>query len=63
MANHQVDRDILYMKENWGTVKLVTDYGATTPTKNQKNNYPPNDRLSRQCGGKDGFDDYVEWWE
>ncbi|HRD41953.1 MAG TPA: hypothetical protein PLI52_04250 [Prochlorococcaceae cyanobacterium AMR_MDS_5431] len=25
--------------------------------------YPiPEDRLSRQCGGSGGFDDYVEWW-
>lgn len=22
----------------------------------------PEDRLSRQCGGSGGFDDYVEWW-
>jgi len=33
-----------------------------TPTEKQKKNDPPVDRLSRPCGGKDGFDDYVEWW-
>jgi len=26
--------------------------------KNKKN--PPEDRMSKWCGGKDGFDDYVE---
>lgn len=62
MAKHQVDRDVSYMKENWGTTKLVTDYGAMTPTNTQKKNMPPEDRLSRPCGGKNGFDDYVEWW-
>jgi hypothetical protein len=51
------------MKEHWGTTKLVTDYGAVTPTVKQKKNIPPEDRLSKPCGGKDGFDDYVEWWE
>jgi hypothetical protein len=51
------------MKEHWGTTKLVTDYGAVTPTVKQKKNSPPEDRLSKPCGGKDGFDDYVEWWE
>ena len=62
MAKYQVDRDISYMKENWGTTKLITDYGAMTPTDTQNKNIPPGDRLSRQCGGKGGFDHYVEWW-
>jgi len=62
MAKYQVDRDISYMRENWGTTKLVTDYGALTPTDTQNKNVPPANRLSRQCGGKGGFDDYVEWW-
>jgi hypothetical protein len=26
MANSLVDRDVNYMKENWGTTSLVTDY-------------------------------------
>jgi len=58
MAKYQVDRDIEYMKENWGTTRLVTDYGVT-PT---KKNTPPKDRYSRPCGGRGGFDDYVERW-
>ena len=50
------------MKENWGTTKLVTDYEAVTPTNITKQNDPPVDRMSRPCGGKGGFDDYVERW-
>jgi hypothetical protein len=48
------------MIENWGTNRLITDYVPETEQK--KRNDPPGDRLSRPCGGKDGFDDYVEWW-
>ena len=55
----QPDRDVRFMVENWGTKRLITDYGVLTE---QKTNIPPNDRLSRQCGGKNGFDDYVERW-
>jgi hypothetical protein len=62
MAKYQVDRDISYMKEHWGTTKLITDYGAMTPTNDKRKNDPPSDRLSKPCGGKGGFDDYVEWW-
>jgi len=51
------DRNSQFMKENWGTVKLITDY---TPDKHK--NDPPSDRYSRPCGGKNGFDDYVERW-
>ena len=56
----QPDRDVKYMIENWGTNRLITDYVPETEQK--KRNDPPGDRLSRPCGGKDGFDDYVEWW-
>lgn len=55
--NSTPDRDIQYMKENWGTTRLITDY---VPLKSK--NQPPIDRYSRPCGGKDGFDDYVERW-
>jgi hypothetical protein len=53
------DRDVSYMKKMWGTTKLITDYGVLS-TKKQNN--PPSDRYSRPCGGKNGFDDYVERW-
>ena len=60
MAKYQVDRDTQYMVENWGTDRLITDYGALDIQK--KKNEPPRDRYSRPCGGKGGFDDYVERW-
>jgi hypothetical protein len=62
MAKNPVDRDVSYMKEHFGTTKLVTDYGVATPTIKEKKNNPPENRLSRPCGGKGGFDDYAEWW-
>jgi len=65
MAIHQnPDRDTKYMQEMWGTTSLITDYTpdiGRTPSKFKKND-PPTDRMSRQCGGKGGFDDYVERW-
>jgi hypothetical protein len=57
--NPNPDRDTVYMYENWGTNRLITDY---MPEKSQKPNSPPLDRYSRPCGGKNGFDDYVERW-
>ncbi len=64
MATHpNPDRDVEYMRQMWGTNRLITDYDAInrlTPTNKRKND-PPSDRLSKFCGGKDGFDDYVEW--
>ena len=57
--NPNPDRDIKYMYENWGTNRLITDY---VPSNKQKPNNPPEDRYSRPCGGKGGFDDYVERW-
>lgn len=64
MANSQKpDRDVEYMKEMWGTDSLITDYVSEklmTPTIKKKND-PPQNRLEKFCGGKDGFDDYAEW--
>ena len=57
--NPNPDRDVDFMMENWGTDRLITDYGSL---KNQNINNPPKDRYSRPCGGKGGFDDYVERW-
>lgn len=62
MANP--DRNIDSMKEEFGTVCLITDLKADyylNKIKKRKNE-PPVDRYSRPCGGKDGFDDYVERW-
>jgi hypothetical protein len=55
--NPNPDRNSQFMKESWGTVRLITDY---VPDK--RKNDPPNDRYSKPCGGKNGFDDYVERW-
>lgn len=30
MSNLPVDRDKIYMKEMWGTTRLITDYSPTT---------------------------------
>lgn len=35
MSNYQVDRDVSYMKENWGTTQLITDY-VPIPKKEKK---------------------------
>lgn len=39
---------------------LITEYSSEKYLR--KPNQPPTDRLSRPCGGKAGFDDYVERW-
>ena len=39
---------------------LITEYSSEKHLK--KPNQPPADRYSRPCGGKAGFDDYVERW-
>jgi len=62
MATHpNPDRDISYMKENYGTTCLITDYGSEKYLKKLQYNIPE-DRYSRPCGGSGGFDDYVERW-
>ena len=71
MSNLPVDRDQNYMREMWGTTKLVTDYDAFSEKKVlqevmhddlDKNYVIPENRLSRHCGGAGGFDDFVERW-
>lgn len=64
MANNPIPDHVPSMMErDFGTVVLITDPRAdkylNDSAKNR--NDPPSDRLSRHCGGKDGFDDYVEW--
>lgn len=39
---------------------LITEYSSERYLR--KTNEPPIDRYSRPCGGKGGFDDYVERW-
>ena len=61
MANNPIPDNVpSMMKNDFGTTVLITDPRADqilmkpSPT-------PPTNRLSRWCGGKNGFDDYVEW--
>lgn len=41
---------------------LITEVASDKYLKQVKSNIPPKNRLSRPCGGKGGFDDYVERW-
>lgn len=41
MARLPVDRNIQYMKENWGTTCLITDYGVSTSKVIQEVMYDP----------------------
>jgi hypothetical protein len=62
--NPNPDRVTSIMKENFGTVCLITDLKADNYLRQLRNkvNEPPKDRYSRPCGGPGGFDDYVERW-
>lgn len=62
MANHPIPDNVPDMMENdFGTVVLITDPRSDKYLQQNNNNPPPN-RYSRWCGGKGGFDDYVERW-
>lgn len=62
--NPNPDRNSDLMQQDFGTVCLITDVRADYYLNKAKKslNEPPNDRYSRPCGGKGGFDDYVERW-
>jgi hypothetical protein len=62
--NPNPDRNADMMEQQFGTVCLITDLKADYYLKKAKKslNQPPQDRYSRPCGGKGGFDDYVERW-
>jgi len=64
MAKSPVDTVPAMMQEDFGTVVL-----ATSPISDKylqkaklKQYFIPQDRYSRPCGGRGGFDDYVERW-
>ena len=52
------------MEQETGAVVLITDPKSDIYLKKARKNRskPPSDRLSRPCGGRGGFDDYVERW-
>jgi len=62
--NPNPDRISSIMEDNFGTICLITDLEADKylQMSRKKINEPPIDRYSRPCGGKGGFDDYVERW-
>jgi len=41
---------------------LITDPRSDVYLRRVNKNSPPENRNSRWCGGKGGFDDYVERW-
>jgi hypothetical protein len=60
MANHPIPDNVTeLMKNDFGTVYLITD-PRSDKYLNKTTHNPPSNRLSRWCGGKYGFDDYVE---
>ncbi|QPB08286.1 hypothetical protein [Synechococcus phage S-H9-2] len=62
MANSPVDKSEEF-KESGMT--LITEVDSEYwLKKHRKNKYstPPEDRMSRPCGGQNGFDDFVERW-
>ena len=55
------------MKKDFGTVCLITDRASEYFLNKSKCSdcqckKVPENRYSRPCGGKGGFDDYVERW-
>ena len=62
MAQNPIPDNIPSMMENdFGTKVLITDPKSDNYLKKVNKN-PPKDRYSRWCGGKNGFDDFVERW-
>lgn len=51
------------MQKDFGTSVLITDprSDALLRKAHMKKYKIPENRMERWCGGKDGFDDYVEW--
>ena len=64
MAIKKVDTVPAMMQEDFGTVVLVTSPIADKYLQKAKaKQYSvPEDRYSRPCGGRGGFDDFVERW-
>ena len=60
MANSPIpDQSEYFIKSG---MTLITDPRSDRYLNKVKPNLPPNDRYSKWCGGKNGFDDYVERW-
>ncbi len=71
LMKKQVDRDSLYMKENWGTTRLITDYGSMPDERKQQlreivnddmNNKKHNLKMQAEFHEKiRNDDDYDDW--
>ena len=62
MANSPVDKSKEFMNSGMTLITEVrSDYWLKKYAKS-KYSTPPEDRLSRPCGGSNGFDDFVERW-
>jgi hypothetical protein len=59
MANSKVDTVPSLMQEDFGTKVLITDRFAETYLEKSKRE---KDQHSRWCGGKGGWDNYLERW-
>lgn len=57
MAQSPVDKSKDFIESG---MTLITDPASDRYLR--RTNAPPTNRLSRPCGGKGGFDDYVERW-
>ena len=65
MAISPVDKNSSLMQEDFGTTVLITDPAADrylAKAAKERQCTIPEDRYSRPCGGKGGFDDYCERW-
>lgn len=65
MANHPIPDNVPHiMNEEFGTTVLITDPRADAylARARKPDNSPPINRMEKWCGGKNGFDDYVERW-
>ena len=64
MANKPIPDNVpSMMSADFGTSVLITDPRSDALLrKSRKMKYKtPENRLEKWCGGKNGFDDYVEW--
>ena len=59
MALHPPDRHVQTMLANHGTKLLITDYGSERMYAGRQFSI----RETKWCGGKNGFDDFVEQWQ
>jgi len=64
MSTQHPDTVPAMMQEDFGTRVLVTSPIADQYLERarKKQYLIPEDRYSRPCGGKEGFDDFVERW-